>query len=430
MGPAQVSAGRGARLARALALAAALLCLSSAASAHFQDFMARIVHVVPRGDALEAYVQMPLALVLLPHDWKVGGGQVVPHFLLGDADGRLAVDVPALHRDQALLAERLRTALRLDGGYGSLVGARIDTLAERDPFTYLPAVERSVGPGLVLGEATQLDLADAVVSMHLRFARPGPGAALALSGGSGEWPDLAARAVNIVRLYREDGSVGALQSVGPLDLALDSLSTGPAVDARESPAAPGFVGYIGAGFSHVLAGLDHVLFILILLVGATSPAHFARTSLAFTLGHSITLCAGALGGLGALAWFAPAVEAAIAASIVYAGVRVLTDREQPLLAPAVFCVGLVHGFGFSFALEGVVPALSRSFLGLVVGFNLGIEAGQLALCLAAAPLLYLLRRYWVSHRFSCSHVLVLPCVATASFWLLERGAVLFEALPP
>ena len=92
-------------------------------------------------------------------------------------------------------------------------------------------------------------------------------------------------------------------------------------------------------------------------------------------------------------------------------------------------VGLVHGFGFSFALEGVVPALSSSFLGLVLGFNLGIELGQLALCLAAAPVLYLLRRYWISHRFGCSHVLVLPCIAIASFWLLERGAVLLQVPP-
>lgn len=426
MGSAPVIDGRMGHFGRALALAAALLCLSGVAAAHFQEFMARIVHVVARDNALDVYVQMPLALVLLPQDWQAGVGRPAPRFLLSDAEGRLAVDVPALHRDRGALGERLRTALLLDGGYGRLEGARIDTLAGRDPFTYLPEVERSVGPGLVLGEAWQLDLADAVLSVHLRFDRPLADSTLRLAGSPREWPELASRAVNIVRLHRDNGIVSSRQSFGALDLAFDRPAHGA---AREAAPAQGFADHIWAGFSHVLAGLDHVLFILVLLVGATGPMHFARTSLAFTLGHSITLCAGALGGLAALAWFAPAVEAAIAASIIYAGVRILDDRARPLLAPATFCVGLVHGFGFSFALEAVVPAQAASFLGLVVGFNLGIELGQLALCLVAAPVLYLLRRTWTSHRFSYSHVLVLPCIVTASFWLFQRGVVLLHALP-
>ena len=119
---------------------------------------------------------------------------------------------------------------------------------------------------------------------------------------------------------------------------------------------------------------------------------------------------------------------AIAASILYAGVRILVDRNQPMLAPTVFCVGLVHGFGFSFALEGLAPALSGSFIGLLVGFNLGIEAGQIALSLLAAPLLYLLRRYWFSPRIRCAQALVVPCIVVAAFWLLERSVLLFQAL--
>lgn len=426
MGPAAVSVGGGARWLRALALVVALLGFGGAATAHVQDFMARVVHLVPRDGALQAYVQLPLALVLLPPHWQANGDQAPPPFLRRDADGRLAVDVPALHRDPAGLRTRLREALRLDGRLGALEGARLDPLAKRDPFTYLPAVEQHVRPGLALGEAAELDLADAVVSLRLRFDAPAPGAAPVLAGSAREWSELGARAVNIVRRHHADGRVDSYQSLGPLHLVLGAPATPTPPQAAAAP--EGFVGYMVSGFEHVLIGLDHVLFILVLLLGAGGVARFLTSSLAFTAGHSITLCVGALGGLSALAWFAPAVELAIAVSIIYAGVRILGDRERPLLAPVVFVVGLVHGFGFSFALQSVAPSLSGSFVSVVLGFNLGIELGQLALSLAAAPVLWAVHRAWRHPRLRYQHALVLPCIAVAAMWLIERSALLLAVL--
>ena len=435
MGPAQVRARLACGAGRTLVwlLLAMVLSCSSMARAHFQDFMARIVHVVPHDGALRVYVQMPLAMVLLPHDWTVGGDQPPPYFLDTDERGQLVVDGAALRRDTRLLQARLGRALQIDGAYGSLEGARIDTLTARDPFTFLPAIERNVGDGVTVYDDVSVDLADAVVSMRLRFPRPVPGASSALSGSPLEWPALAARAVNIVRIHREDGSVGSYQSVGSLSFAFAMMAGQGAEAGGDSAQAAepqsGFLNFIEGGVHHVLGGLDHVLLILLLVLGASSVAQFARTSLAFTLGHSITLCAGALGGLNALAWFAPGVEVAIAASIVYAGWRVMSGREKPLLAPAVFCVGLVHGFGFSFALTDAAASLAGNLAGLIVGFNLGIELGQIALSLVAAPVLYLLRRYWRSPHFANGRVLALPCTAIASFWVIERGVALMQVLP-
>ncbi|WP_186301501.1 HupE/UreJ family protein [Denitromonas halophila] len=427
MGSAPVSGGRGVRLLRALALTTALLGFSGAVAAHVQDFMARVVHLAPRDGMLRAYVQLPLALALLPPDWQAGGNQAPPPFLRRDADGRLAVDVPALHRDPDGLRARLREVLRLDGHLGRFEGARIDTLAERDPFSYLPAVEQFVLPGLALGEATELDLADAVVSLRLRFDAPAADAVPVLAGGAREWPELASRAVNIVRRHHEDGRVDSFQSLGALHLLLGTPDV--ATPAQAAAAPDGFVGYLVSGFEHVLIGLDHVLFILVLLLGARGVTHFLRSSLAFTAGHSITLCVGALGGLSELAWFAPAVEIAIAASIIYAGARILIDGERPMLAPAVFCVGLVHGFGFSFALQAVAPSLSGSFLSVVLGFNLGIELGQLALSLVAAPILWAVQRAWRHPQLRYQHALAWPCIAVASVWLVERSEVLLAVFP-
>lgn len=426
-----VVALRRTRAVRAVALAAALLSLGSVAAAHFQDFMARVVHVVPRDRVLQVYVQMPLALALLPQDWQAGGGRPPPPFLTAGEDGRLWVDRGALLRDEPLLRERLGAVLQLGSARGTLEGALIQPLAERDPFTYLPTVESSVGPGLSVNGEGPLELADAVVSLRLRFPLRAPGAALKLEGNPQEWPELAGRAINILRLHREDGSVGSFQSVGPLalDIGPSEGTDPPGARVEAAVPAPDFLNYLAAGFRHVLEGFDHVLFILMLLLGASGAAQFARTSLAFTLGHSITLSAGAWGGLTALAWFAPGVEAAIAATLVVAGVRLMTARDRPLLAPAVFCVGLIHGFGFSFALADAAPTLAGNFVGLLVGFNLGIEMGQIALSLVAAPVLYLLRRYWRSPRFACGQALALPSTAIASFWLLERGLALAQVWP-
>tara|TARA_R110001583_G_scaffold185046_1_gene344812 strand:- start:34968 stop:36275 length:1308 start_codon:yes stop_codon:yes gene_type:complete len=435
VGPAQVRARLACGAGRTLVwlLLACVLSYGAMARAHFQDFMARIVHVVPHDGALRVYVQMPLAMVLLPHDWTVGGDQPPPHFLDTDERGQLVVDGAALRRDTRLLQARLGRALQIDGAYGSLEGARIDTLAARDPFTYLPAIERNVGDGVTVYDDVSVDLADAVVSMRLRFPRPLPGVQSVLSGSPLEWPDLAERAVNIVRIHREDSSVGSHQSVGSLSSTFDieaaRAATAGGGGAQAAEPQPGFLNYIEGGIHHVLGGLDHVLFILLLVLGASSVAQFARTSLAFTLGHSITLCAGAFGGLNALAWFAPGVEVAIAASIVYAGWRVLRASERALLAPVVFCVGLVHGFGFSFALTDAASSLAGNLAGLIVGFNLGIELGQIALSLVAAPLLWLLRRYWRSPHFANGRVLALPCSVVASFWVVERGVALAQALP-
>ncbi|MBR0567310.1 hypothetical protein J5J83_14400 [Azoarcus sp. L1K30] len=226
MGSAQVraSAARGAGRALAWLLAAMALSFSAMAHAHFQDFMARIVHVVPHGNVLRVYVQMPLAMALLPPDWQVGSAP--PPFLASGERGQLVVDDKALRRDGALLQARLAQALQIDGVTGSLEGAHVETLAARDPFTYLPAVESRVGTGFSVYDDTGVELADAVVSLRLRIPRPPRGAALQLDGSAQEWPALAARAVNIVRIHREDGSVGSYQSVGPLALAVGTIEGG------------------------------------------------------------------------------------------------------------------------------------------------------------------------------------------------------------
>jgi hypothetical protein len=184
-----------------------------------------------------------------------------------------------------------------------------------------------------------------------------------------------------------------------------------------------FLGYAAEGVRHLGSGLDHVLFLVALLLpcvltlpgapGASGTAPAPRASLravslqvvgivtAFTLAHSVTL---SLAVLGALGLPARPVEALIAGSVFV----VAWNNVRPFLpgrgAWMAFGFGLVHGLGFAGALAQ--PGLPRQARGLaLLGFNLGVEAGQLAIVLALLPPIYALRnrqayRTWGMTRWS------------------------------
>lgn len=130
------------------------------------------------------------------------------------------------------------------------------------------------------------------------------------------------------------------------------------------------------GFGHVLPeGWDHCLFMLAMFLGATSLTQALRRSLVFTLGHSVTLTAVAMGWLGQPGpWIEPFIALTIGVSAWLAFRGQLQERSA-LLLPAVF--GLVHGLGFAAAVADNLANWSAGDIILIlIGFNLGIEAAQ------------------------------------------------------
>jgi hypothetical protein len=147
--------------------------------------------------------------------------------------------------------------------------------------------------------------------------------------------------------------------------------------------------FAGLGVEHILAGLDHVLFLVALLLGATSLRSVAAVVSMFTLAHSATL---ALAVLGRVSVPAEIVEPLIALSIVYvAAENLLGGRSRHRLA-VVFGFGLLHGLGFAGALR-FTDELSWGLVGSLVGFNVGIEAGQVLIVAVLFPVLIAIRRY-------------------------------------
>lgn len=176
--------------------------------------------------------------------------------------------------------------------------------------------------------------------------------------------------------------------------------------------------FIPSGAQHVLIGPDHVLFLIGLILLGGSLRRLALIVTMFTLGHSITLALAALDIFAPPAWL---IEPLIALSIVVVGVDNLLrkpgDRDlRPLFAVAF---GLIHGFGFAFVLrEFGLPAGNLGWS--LLGFNLGVELGQLAVVIPFTLLLVALRSYrpdWTKHVVVGGSLAV---VLAGAYWFVDR----------
>jgi hydrogenase/urease accessory protein HupE len=187
--------------------------------------------------------------------------------------------------------------------------------------------------------------------------------------------------------------------------------------------------YFASGVDHILIGIDHLLFVLALLIITGSGWRLVATVTAFTLAHSITLSAATLGLVRVPQG---PVEAVIALSIVFVAVEIVHGAQgrtglaarMPWLVAFVF--GLLHGFGFAGALAEVGLPEGRIPLALLF-FNLGVEAGQLLFIGAVLALILLGRRAVprlppLAPRAAAA-LSLLPAYAIGSiamFWVLQR----------
>jgi hypothetical protein len=196
--------------------------------------------------------------------------------------------------------------------------------------------------------------------------------------------------------------------------------------------------FLYEGVVHLLIGLDHILFLLVLILPATfmrkgqKPTHneYASASdgfsarllqlagivTAFTLAHSITLALAALEIVQLpIAW----VEMIIALSIVVAALNVLWPILGRKTWKLAFVFGLVHGFGFASVLGDLTSGMSQTVTALA-GFNLGVELGQLGLLVIFFPLLFLAGKYRLYERAAVpAMILAVSCVSV--YWVVERA---------
>lgn len=181
--------------------------------------------------------------------------------------------------------------------------------------------------------------------------------------------------------HRADRSFSVAAAGGPGDGAAGAEAAGEGH-------ASGFGGLFISGIEHILGGLDHLLFLLGLVLVGGSLRGLIGVITAFTVAHSITLGIAVLG-----LWSPPGavVEPLIALSVAYVAIENWFVKDAGKRWPLTFAFGLVHGFGFAGAL-GELRVPPAEVPGLLLAFNLGVELGQLAVLAVVLPVLALLRK--------------------------------------
>ncbi len=220
---------------------------------------------------------------------------------------------------------------------------------------------------------------------------------------------LGLRVVTSLRFLSPNGAVRAFEFIG---------------DPGMVPLDPGWLQaglrFVQLGFFHILDGTDHLLFLFCLVIPFRRFRSLIPVVTAFTVAHSITLIASAYNlGPDAL-WFPPLIEMLIAASIVYMALENIAGgasvERRWMMA---FGFGLVHGFGFSFALRETLQFAGTHLLTSLLSFNIGVELGQLLVLLILIPLIDALFRFAVAERMGT--IILSALVAhTGWHWMTER----------
>jgi hypothetical protein len=264
-----------------------------------------------------------------------------------------------------------------------------------------------------------LDLAQAGERVELRFEGSCPRA-----GGGLRWPlPFIAKGPLSFRLLVHATFEGIDQE-RVLEAGDDTLNL-------SGPSQRGFGQFVLMGIQHIGAwpsewigpnglklpdGIDHILFLLALLLSGVQLVPVLKTVTGFTIGHSITL---SLATLGVVQIPSRLVESAIALSIAYVAGEDLFIKKPRARWPIAAGFGLVHGFGFARALAELHLPRSR-LVSALFGFNLGVEIGQEIIVVLVAPLLWLLLKWPFFRRYG-----VPACAASimgaALFWFVKRA---------
>jgi hydrogenase/urease accessory protein HupE len=191
-----------------------------------------------------------------------------------------------------------------------------------------------------------------------------------------------------------------------------------AATAAQSPRDHSFLAFLRLGIEHILSGYDHLLFLFALLVVCRNLRSILTVITCFTIAHSITL---ALASLEIVRLPGRVVEPLIAASIAYVGIENLLRGDAPKWRWLItFGFGLIHGLGFADALrEFGIGSAGYGIILPLVGFNLGVEIGQLSVAGVILPILWQLRKHPSFVRRSvpaCSGGVAIA----GGYWMVER----------
>jgi HupE / UreJ protein len=349
----------------------------------------------PARQSLQLLVRVPVAAIRDVNFPERAGGYMDlarSRELLADASIQWVADAVEVQEDEKPL------------GKPKVGATQLSLLSDRSFASFEQALAHTTGEPLP--EATNIYWNQAMLDVLFEYPIRSEQSRFSIHPGLAR---LGQRVATVLRFLPPGGAVRAFEFTG--DPGMVQL------DPRWHQAALHFV---QLGFLHILDGTDHLLFLFCLVIPIRRLWALVPVVTSFTAAHSITLIASAYGLAPDALWFPPLIEALIAASIVWMALENIVETRSPRHRWMVaFGFGLVHGFGFSFALRETLQFAGAHLLTSLLSFNVGVELGQLLVLALMVPLLGLLFRFVVSERIG-TIVLSALVAHTGWHWMSER----------
>jgi hydrogenase/urease accessory protein HupE len=409
-----------------------LLCVTTA-SAHFKlNLNVRILHVEHLADGLNVYMRLPMPYLVAHLLGEIDQGGLpapAPYTSNRLEQGKLVhtVDVSQLRQSTDGLALLASQGIGISIG-GENVKATVERIkiyrnGTQPDFATLDDARQAFQEKQSFDEFEQgIYVGDTTVDVLLRYATEGAVYQYALSSNLNPGLPDQDETANLVLDYSPSG-VQVFRARGLLHEPV--VVTRSVLDAVMT--------FIEEGVVHILEGLDHVLFVICLVLGAMHLRPLLWRVTGFTIGHSITLSLGFFGFVPGAAWFVPAVETGIALSIIYVAVVAAVPRFQQkkgewAVVGVTGLIGLLHGLGFSFVLQNILQVTSPNIWQSLVAFNVGVELGQLMIVLLAGFAFYLVGLLGDRAAKINRYLVASVCALTAFYWVIERGNNILASL--
>jgi hypothetical protein len=419
---------------RPLMLAAILTIFTTPHSnAHFLlNLNVRILHVEHLADGLRVFLRTPMPYLVAdkigpirddglpepaPYSTNALEGGAVVHFVDFEYFKSNPIGLGKLAEsgfEFRVKGERLR---------GKVERVRLSRVGTQHGFATLEEARASFPDAAAATEATPpLYVGDAVIDVVLRYDTGSNISTYSIAGNLDPKLPGQESTANLILDYAP-GATKVFRSRG--------LMQKPVEISRSAFSA--ITTFAIEGIRHILEGLDHVLFVVCLVIGAHTMRSLLGRVTGFTLGHSVTLAIGFFGFVPSGPWFVPAIETGIALSIIYAAwivIRPVGSQEQSQWSTfSITClIGLLHGLGFSFVLQNILQITSPNIWQSLLSFNIGVELGQLTIVLLVWPLFQFLHHVNSKMWRAAQTVTATGCIAVACWWTIIRVGLIVESL--
>jgi hydrogenase/urease accessory protein HupE len=352
-----------------------LFIISLSAFAHFGEAITRNMIIEPTNnkDSIVVHIRSPAPLILLPPNWAgIDKQQRIPFTKIEKTELGILyyldeVDIREhISRFKEIIMKEfyLKTTngKRLEYNVGKI---KIHNFHDRPAFNNLDNAYISMSGEMFPNNP--LELFDAVIDFSVTFSGADFSEDIFLVSTAGEKFKATDWLVNVIT-YPKSMNIEVKTIPG-------TLNEGVLLNHSSSS----FIDFFTMGIEHIFTGMDHMLFIVLMTLSCSTMMLFFKNVTGFTLGHMITLTLGATISTLEGTWFIPMIELAIAMTILYMAAINLVKRSDISHWFVSFFIGLIHGFGFSFLMNKVFVQNQGVDLHSLLGFNLGIEAGQVLL---------------------------------------------------